>query len=328
MFQQRLLHSIRVAAVGLLAMTGTAAHAQGFSDSAPALPLDLPPISNFAAPDQGNKDRPLTSVVTDNATTLAAQLIGGGKDISRGLMWRVFRAEVGPDGKLPLVASAQGGTSVFDLEPGSYLVHAAFGRAGATKRITVGRQAQRETLVLDAGGLELDAVVEGGLRIPPAELKFSIYEAAADEKGERALVIPDVKPGTVVRLNSGVYHIVSTYGAVNAVIRSDIRVEAGKLTEATVEHRAAELTMKLVRERGGEAIADTSWSVLTGSGDPIRETVGAYAAMVLAEGEYTVIAKNRDRIYQRDLTVVAGENQDVEVLATEEDAVPDNEITD
>ena len=62
--------------------------------------------------------------------------------------------------------------------------------------------------------------------------------------------------------------------------------------------------------------------------DPIRETVGAYASMVLAEGEYTVIAKNRDRIYQRDLTVVAGENQDVEVLATEEDAVPDDEITD
>src|SRR5690606_34801546 len=107
------------------------------------------------------------------------------------------------------------------------------------------------------GGLELDAVVEGGLRIPAKALKFSIYEATPDEKGERALVIPDVKPQTVVRLNSGVYHVVSTYGSVNAIIRSDIRVDAGKLTEATVEHRAAEITLKLVREKGGEAIADT-----------------------------------------------------------------------
>src|SRR5690606_22205823 len=113
-----------------------------------------------------------------------------------------------------------------------------------------------------AGGLELDAVLSGGVRIPPAKLRFSIYEADADPGSERALILPNVSPNTVIRLNAGVYHVVSTYGSVNAVIRSDIRVEAGKLTEATVEHRAAELTIKLVREAGGEAIADTSWSVL------------------------------------------------------------------
>ena len=39
--------------------------------------------------------------------------------------------------------------------------------------------------------------------------------------------------------------------------------------------------------------------------------------MVLAEGDYTIIAKNRDRIYQRDFTVEAGQNQEIEVLATE-----------
>ena len=163
-------------------------------------------------------------------------------------------------------------------------------------------------------------MLAGGVRIPPAKLRFSIYEAEAGSDGDRALIIPDVSPNTVVRLNSGIYHIVSTYGSVNAVIRSDIRVEAGKLTEATVEHRAAELTMKLVREHGGEAIADTSWSILADSGDPVREIVGAFASMVLAEGDYTIIAKNRDRIYQRDFTVVGGRNQEVEVLATEENS--------
>ena len=136
--------------------------------------------------------------------------------------------------------------------------------------------------------------------------------------GERALIVPDVKPKTVVRLNSGTYHVVSTYGDVNAVIRSDIRVEAGKLTEALVEHKAAQLTLKLVREKNGEAIADTSWAVLTDSGDIVKENVGAFASMVLAEGTYTVIAKNRDRIYQRDIEVVAGRNEDVDVF-TEND---------
>jgi hypothetical protein len=286
--------------------------------------LKLPDISSYASP---KGEAPL-ALSGGGAITLSAQLTDKGADITRGIVWRVFKPETASDGKLPMVASAHGGSAVFQLEPGSYLVHASYGRAGATKRITVGKDARRESLVLDAGGLKLDAVLSGGVRIPPKKLRFSIYEGTAEANGDRALIIPDVEPNSVVRLNAGVYHVVSTYGAVNAVIRSDIRVEAGKLTEATVEHRAAEETMKLVRETGGEAIADTSWSLLNESGDPIKEAVGAFASMVLAEGQYTIIAKNRDRIYQKDFTVVAGQNQEIEVLATEASAIDPEEGAD
>lgn len=275
------------------------------------VPLNLPAISGYS---------PATSpgqlALQGGKITLSAQLLADGPEITRGVTWRVFSPQADEHGKLPLIASAQGGTSNFELAPGAYLVHATFGRAGATKRIVVGREPRLENLVLDAGGVKLDAILSGGVPIPPAKLKFSIYEAEAGH-GDRALIIPDVAPNTVVRLNAGTYHVVSTYGAVNAVIRADIRVEAGKLTEATVEHRAAQITLKLVREEGGEAIADTSWSVLTDSGDVVRETVGAFAPMVLAEGTYTAIAKNRERIYQKDFTIVPGRNQDVEVLANE-----------
>lgn len=278
--------------------------------------MKLPPLTGYAAPEKHEQ-----LAVPSGEITLAARLTEDTGEIARGLVWRVFADKPQADGKLPLIASAQGGTSIFQLEPGNYLIHAAFGRAGATKRITVGREPLHEDLVLDAGGLKLDAVLSGGVRIPRDKLKFSIYEAQVDSHGERPLIIPNVSPNTVVRLNAGTYHVVSTYGAVNAVIRADIRVEAGKLTEATVEHRAAQLTMKLVREEGGEAIADTSWSILNDSGDIVRESVGAFASMVLAEGDYTAIAKNRDHIYQRAFAVVAGHNQDVEVLAQESSEV-------
>jgi len=249
--------------------------------------------------------------------TLAAQLVADGPEITRGLVWRIFDSEPGPDGKLQLVASGRGGTQSFDLIPGTYLVHASFGRAGATKRVTIGDASRREAFVLDAGGLMLNAENAGGNRVPPDKLRFSIYEGQAGANGDRALIVPDVTPQTVVRLNAGTYHVVSTYGNVNAVVRSDIKVEAGKLVQATVEHRAAEVTMKLVREAGGEAMADTSWSIQTSAGDPVRESIGAYATMVLAEGDYTVVARNRDHIFQRDVTVVAGENAEVEVIADE-----------
>lgn len=282
------------------------------ADSAvePTVPLALPPISGYApAGPQG----PLAA--GEGSIVLSATLTSDSHEISRGLVWRVFGPQADEDGKLPLIASAQGGTTSFQLPPGTYLVHAAFGRAGATKRITIGRNQLRDSLVLEAGGVKLDAILSGGVRIPASKLRFSIYEEETDARGERVLIVPDVKPNAVVRLNAGTYHVVSNYGTVNAVIRSDIRVEAGKLTEATVEHRAAELTMKLVREPGGEAIADTSWSVVSESGEPIRESVGAFASMVLSEGDYTIVARNRDRVYQRDFTVVAGRNQDVEVMA-------------
>ena len=294
---------IHIALCAALGVAGAAAQ-----EAAPA-----EGITSFAP---ATESGPL-AVLGGGEITLSAQLTNEAADIPRGLVWRVFKPEPGADGKLPLVASAQGGTQVFQLEPGSYLVHATFGRAGATKRITVTRESKRENLVLEAGGLTLDAVMSGGARIHAGKLKFSIYDEAEDAEGNRALIIPDVKPNTVVRLNAGTYHVVSTFGGVNAVIRSDIRVDAGKLTEAMVEHRAADVTFKLVREQGGEAIADTAWSIVSDSGDPVFETVGAYASMVLAEGAYTIIAKNRDRIYQRDYTVVAGESRDVEVITTE-----------
>ncbi|MCR4268872.1 hypothetical protein [Nitratireductor sp. ZSWI3] len=276
--------------------------------------LRLPGLTNYAP---ASLDRSL-ALGESGEVTLAAHLTDGGEEIPGGLVWRVFRTETGPDEKLPLVATARGGTGVFELAPGSYLVHAAYGRAGVTKRITVGKGSLREDLVLDAGGLQLNATLSGGVRIPPGQLRFSIYEAGGEDSvGDGALIIPDVEPGSIVRLNAGTYHVVSNYGAVNAVIRSDIRVEAGKLTEATVEHRAADLTLKLVRERGGEAIADTAWSILTDTGEIVYETVGAYASMVLAEGGYTIVAKNRDRIYQRDFSVVPGRNQDVELMPTD-----------
>ncbi|TGQ42100.1 hypothetical protein [Mesorhizobium sp. M00.F.Ca.ET.216.01.1.1] len=302
----------------VLVSSAVAQNADGISN------LKLPGISSYASP----KNETSLALGTGGAITLSAQLTDKGADITRGIVWRVFKPEAASDGKLPMVASAHGGTAVFQLEPGSYLVHASYGRAGATKRVTVGKDAKRESLVLDAGGLKLDAVLSGGVRITPKKLRFSIYEGQAETHGDRALIIPDVEPNSVVRLNAGVYHVVSTYGSVNAVIRSDIRVEAGKLTEATVEHRAAEMTMKLVREPGGEAIADTAWSLLNESGDPIKETVGAFASMVLAEGDYTIIAKNRDRIYQKDFKVVAGQNQEIEVLATEASAIDPEEGAD
>ena len=99
--------------------------------------------------------------------------------------------------------------------------------------------------------------------------------------------------GKVVGLTAGFYHIVSRYGTANAQSRADIRVDAGKLTEATLFQKAARLTLKLVQNHGGEAVADTVWSVQDSSGDTVvGNMVSAFPSVILAAGDYTATVRH------------------------------------
>ncbi len=246
---------------------------------------------------------------------LEARLVAGGPPLTEGLVWRVFGTQPDANGQLPLFKESEGGTATLQLEPGDYLIHAAFGRAGATKRVTIADDDQMESLVLDAGGLELNALVVDGRPIPPEQLTFEVLRQ--DESGELVTLVPNAAPGHVLRLSAGTYHVVSRYGTVNAVVRADIQVEAGKLTQATMRHTGASVTLKLVSEEGGEALANTSWTVTTADGIAVNESVGAFPTLILAAGKYTAVAKHQEQIYSRDFTVEAGLQRDIEVRLTD-----------
>jgi hypothetical protein len=168
--------------------------------------------------------------------------------------------------------------------------------------------------VLPAGGLRIEGRV-GSSKIPPNQISFSIYKGSQFDGGERTPLLPNVAAGDVVLLQEGTYYIISNYGDANAVVRSDIRVQAGKLTDVTVTHRAAVITMKLVSDRGGEALANTAWSVITPAGDVIKESIGAFPKVTLAEGEYRAIAKNEGKVFEKPFNVVNGVDGEIEVIA-------------
>jgi hypothetical protein len=86
--------------------------------------------------------------------------------------------------------------------------------------------------------------------------------------------------------------------------------------------KAARLTLKLVSEHGGEALANTAWSVVTSAGETVAGSVGAFPSVVLAAGEYTAIAKHDGNIYERNFSVEPGLNRDMEVIASAENIVP------
>ena len=186
------------------------------------------------------------------------------------------------------------------LPPGNYVVHVALGLVSAVRTVSLKSETDRKSFVLPAGGLRIEGRV-GSSKIPPNQIAFAIYKGSQFETAERASLIPNVAAGDVALLPEGTYYIISNYGDANSVVRSDIRVQAGKLTDVIVTHRAAVITLKLVSDRGGEALANTAWSVITPGGDVIKESIGAFPRVVLSEGEYRAIAKNEGKVFERPL---------------------------
>jgi hypothetical protein len=246
---------------------------------------------------------------------LQARLTADGAPLPAGVNFRVFGDGLGPNGKLPEIGEAEGGTATLHLKPGTYLVHASYGRAGATKRIRVDSISPGDTVVLNAGGLRLSALVGKDRRLPPGLVRFDVYAPDEDGSDERALLVENCPADRIVGLNAGIYHVISRYGDANAVVRADIKVEAGKLTEATVYQKGALLTLKLVDQHGGEAIADTAWTVKTDTGENVVENVGAFPSVVLAMGAYKAIARHDGRTFEREFTVEPGRDRDIEVIA-------------
>jgi hypothetical protein len=231
-----------------------------------------------------------------------------GKDlpvINGGLVWRVFADKPDDTGTFKLIREERGATPNIVLPPGSYVVHVALGLVSAVRAVSLKAETDRVAFVLPAGGLRIEGRV-GSSKIPPNQISFALYKGSQFEGGvgaERQSLVPNVPAGDVALLPEGTYYIISNYGDANSVVRSDIRVQAGKLTDVTVS------------DRGGEALANTAWSVITPGGDVIKESIGAFPRVVLSEGEYRAIAKNEGKVFERPFNVVNGVDGEVEVIA-------------
>ena len=118
----------------------------------------------------------------------------------------------------------------------------------------------------------------------------------------------------MLRLNAGIYNVVGTYGDANAVVRADVTVEAGKLTEATLSHAAAKVTFKLVARAGGDAIADTQWTVATRRARPSRRASARCRPTSSRPAPTWSAPRTRGEVFQRQFTVQAGDAVQVEVL--------------
>ena len=336
---------VGVIAVALLALTGGTAMAQrgalsaggpapqgpggpgpgGMISTSPGLSLMSPgggiaaPSASMVPPSMPAQVAPLPSAAPMVPAGQVALYLNArfGRDlppITGGMVWRIFPEKPDNTGVFKMVREEKTAAPTFLLPAGNYVVHAAFGHAQATKVVRLRAETVREVFDIPAGGIRIEGKV-GDVKIPNSQIHYDIYRGSQFEPGDKRPLAQNVVTGDVMLVPEGTYHIVSHYGDGNAVVRSDIRVQTGKVTDVSVTHRAAVITLKLVEKAGGEAIANTQWSVLTPGGDVIKESIGAFPRVVLAEGEYRVIARNEGKSFQHEFKVITGVDSEIAVVA-------------
>ncbi len=240
-----------------------------------------------------------------------------GKDlgnINGGLVWRIFADRPDENGTFKMIREDRNATPNLVLQPGNYVVHVSLGLVSAVRAVTLKAETDREAFVLPAGGL--------AHRRPrrhqqdSAEPDFVCDLQGQPVRRRRPRLAGAERRGRRRRAAAGrhlLHHLQLWRRQLGGALRHPRT--AGKLTDVVVTHRAAVITLKLVSDKGGEALANTAWSVITPGGDVIKESIGAFPKVVLSEGEYRAIAKNEGKVYERPFNVVNGVDGEVEVVA-------------
>ena len=257
--------------------------------------------------------------------TFKALVAETGPRLQAGITWRVYEAKTSPAAAgYKLVSTHRDPMPTAALLPGEYLVNAAYGLSNLTKKIKVesGRSIE-ETFVLNTGGLKLAALLADSTPLPASAARYDILSDEEDQFGNRQMVLRDAKPGIVIRLNAGAYRIECLYGDANAIAKADITVEPGKVTEATLKQTGAKTTFKLVQTLGGEALADTKWTLLTSAGDVVKENAGALPTHILAPGSYAVVADHAGESFTRKFSIEPGEAKQIEVVVEDGSTSPE-----
>src|SRR5918998_5576285 len=137
----------------------------------------------------------------DKATVqLSAVFAGEQRPVRSGLVWRLYEERA--DGPQPLLLEkSPAAAPSFSLKPGNYVVHAAYGFAGASRRIGVQGGPVVERLTISAGALKVGGAI-GDSPIQNNRLAVSVY-VPIGSNSEGRLVAGNVRGGELVRLPEG-----------------------------------------------------------------------------------------------------------------------------
>lgn len=248
------------------------------------------------------------------AIRLRARITAATDPIARPIEWSVHKVDDDAEDKWPLVGERSAAEAAFDLAPGQYVVRAAYGAIKAAKVVVVQPQQQIDlTFILNAGGLRVTPAL--AFLDPPDGIvaKHWVFEAATDERGNRRLFAEADRPGEVIRLNAGTYHLVSRFGDANAVVEADVTVKPGMLTEVEINHKAGIVHLGFARHDTDGPPKTVEWQINDSTGAVVMRAGGARVSQILAPGAYTAEVDYGGRKFEARFEIDIGETREVNI---------------
>jgi Ca-activated chloride channel family protein len=214
-----------------------------------------------------------------------------------------------PKGRRELARSAQR-QAEFMLAPGTYYLIARQGGVEARERIAVGPgDVVRRTLVLTPGRLVLSTRSSAATPTPNEPVMYRVERI----DGVPADIVTTSRPAPVLLLAGGRYRVEGRYGVMNVRTIRDVEVRAGQTQQLVLEQQAATLKLRLVANGGAQG--DVFWDVRDEAGRNVWTTGVTEPSATLQAGRYAVRAETRERRYDRQIELHAGEVGLVEITA-------------
>jgi hypothetical protein len=245
---------------------------------------------------------------------LRARITAATDPIARPIAWTVHRVDDSAEDKWPLVGERSAAEALFDLAPGQYVVRAGYGAIKAAKVVVVQpRQQVDVTFILNAGGLRVVPAL--AFLDPPegANAKHWVFEAADGDRSSRRLFAETDRPGEVIRLNAGTYHLVSRFGDANAVVEADVTVRPGMLTEVEINHKAGIVHLGFARHDTDGPPKTVQWQINDSNGAVIMRADGARISQILAPGAYIAAVDYGGRKFEAKFEIDIGETREVNI---------------
>lgn len=240
----------------------------------------------------------------NESLTLGARLKADGGLIRRPIAWTVRYSLAGASGDV--VWHGDQPVAKLPLDPGDYIVEAAYGTATFFQPVSVTPgERMAMTFILNIGGIRPLSRIEvvGYPSAMPAT--HAIFALSGPQAGKE--VAKGVKQGEIVRVKAGRYRIESRFLDGNTVADTEVTVKPGILTSIEISHLAAFAQVSIPAPDGTKA----QWAIRKENGTWKRSGHGNDFALVLAPGSYEVDADVSGHTLSASFTLKASETRHI-----------------
>ena len=248
---------------------------------------------------------------------LVAKLASDSPPLEANIKWEIYNFKKSSDGNRSQILTSEVAQPTLPLSPGKYIVRAVFGISSTAKVVTISpAQITDATFILNTGGIRVKPLLIAGE--PPAgklSQQWIFLNPPTGSTSSAQLIATANDPNEIHQLSAGIYELISRFGTANAVVKTNVTISPGLLTEVEISHKAGIVQFKLLKKRrGGEELTGASWKLFDDEGNEVARDFAAASGEIIAPGRYKVTALYNDNTYTKMFNIKPGRKKLIEVV--------------